>query len=264
MPTSKILISFSNVKSVKSIPNKETSFIANDSIIYSIYLPDFLNLESDLKRYLNLNEIGRAERFHRDIDRHRFIIYRAILKFILAAYTKLDVRTIAFDYHSNKKPYLASHPWLQFNSSHAEDYALIAISRKKIGIDIEHMSDDFNFNNLIQNVFGKEETSIIQNAVNKKQTFYTLWTRKEAFVKGIGKGIDDDFRYIPCLDGQHEIPSGLIQNTEDWQVCSFNVGNHYLAAVAMEGSSTYLIEPVLFTVPNTMKGLLKMAQLSID
>jgi 4'-phosphopantetheinyl transferase len=262
MPTSNIVISFSNIKSVKLIADKETSLITNETIIYSIYLPDFVNLKSDLAKYLNSTEINRAERFHSEIDRNRFIIYRSILKFVLAAHTKLSVKNIILDYHLNKKPYLASHPWLHFNMSHSEDYAVIAISRKKVGIDIEYISENFNFTNLLPNVFGNEETSIIQNAVNKKHTFYTFWTRKEAFIKTLGKGIDDDFKYIPCLDGTHPLDSTLLENTENWQMYSFYLENQYLGAIAVEGLSTSLKDPLLFTVPNSMKELLEMTQVS--
>jgi 4'-phosphopantetheinyl transferase len=43
----------------------------------------------------------------------------------------------------------------------------------------------------------------------------SLWTRKEAFVKkAVGKGIDEDFKNIPCLDGQH-FPN-IVQKSTSW------------------------------------------------
>jgi 4'-phosphopantetheinyl transferase len=167
----------------------------------------------------------------------------------------LDVKNIYLDYHFNKKPYLASHPWVCFNVSHSEDFAVIAISRNKIGIDIEYISEEFNFTNLISDVFNDNEVLAIQNAADKKQSFYTSWTRKEAFVKALGKGIDDDFKNIPCLDGQHYIDSTLLKINENWQVLSFELAEHYLGAVAFESLSTISKNLVLYTMPNTMKDL---------
>jgi 4'-phosphopantetheinyl transferase len=260
MQTSNLNISFSNIKEVELIPSKEFSLNFNDVIIYTVYLPHFLCLKSDLAKFLNSNELDRAKRFHKEIDRNRFIIYRSILKFILAAYTKLDVKNICLDYHFNKKPYLASHPGLYFNISHSEDFAVIAISHNKVGIDIEYVSEDFNFTNLLQDIFKDEEILEIQNTANKKRAFYTLWTRKEAFVKALGKGIDEDFKYISCLDGQHSIDSNLLKTTKNWKMHGFELADHYIGAVAFESSSTISENLILYAMPNKMEDLLKMTK----
>ena len=105
MQISKQFISCSNIKDVQLISGKEYSLDSNDVIIYTIYLPDFINLKSDLEEFLDSTELDRAERFHMELDRNRFIICRSILKFVLAAHTKLDVKSIYLDYHLNKKPY---------------------------------------------------------------------------------------------------------------------------------------------------------------
>jgi 4'-phosphopantetheinyl transferase len=264
MQMSKLFISPSTIKGIKLIPSKGYSLKTNDIIIYTVYLPNFINLKSDLARFLNSKELDRAKRFHKELDRNRFIIYRSILKFILAAHTKLNVKNINLDYQINKKPYLASHPWLHFNLSHSEDFAVIAISRKKVGIDIEYMSEDFNFTNLLPDIFDDNEILTIQNAVNKKHVFYTSWTRKEAFVKALGKGIDEDFKYIPSLDGHHNIDPILLKNTENWQVNSFDLAEHYLGAVAFESLSKISKNLVLYTLPNTMNDLLEMTQIRKD
>lgn len=264
METSKLFISFSNIRSVQLLSDKEFSLAKNDIIIYSIYLPNFIDLKSDLYKFLNSLEIKKAQRFYKEIDRNRFIIYRSILKLVLGAYTKLDVKNIYLDYDFNKKPYLASHPWLHFNISHSENFAAIAISRKKVGIDIEYLSEDFKFTNLLPDIFDDNEKSIIQNATDKKNTFYTLWTRKESFVKALGKGIDEDFKYIPSSDGQHTVDFELIKNTQNWQVYSFDLADHYLAAVTFEGLSSVSNNIELYSMPNNMKDLLKMAPIRND
>lgn len=261
MKISRLSISSSNIKDEKLIPSKDYSLNTNDVIIYTVYLPNFKHLIVDLAIFLNSTELNRAERFYKEIDKNRFLMYRAILKFILAAHTKLDVKNIFLNYDFNKKPYLASQPWLYFNISHSEDYAVIAISRKKVGIDIEYMSEDFKFTNLLPDIFEDNEILTIQNTVNKKHAFYTSWTRKEAFVKALGKGIDEDFKYIPSLDGEHNIDSTLIKNTENWQVVSFDLADDYLGAVAFESSSIITQNLLLYTVPNNMEDLLKMAQI---
>lgn len=259
MQTSKLFISISNVKGIQLIPNY--SLNTNEVIIYSIYLPNFIELESELTKFLNSTELERAERFHKELDKNRFIICRSILKIVLAAHTKLEAKNISLDYHFNKKPYLASHPSLHFNISHSEDYAVIAISNNKVGIDIEYVSEDFNFKEIMSDVFNDNEILAIQKAADKKHAFYTSWTRKEAFVKALGKGIDDDFKCIPCLDGEYSLDSNQLKTNESWQVYSFHLADQYLAAVAFESLPTISKNLVLFTIPNTMEDLLEMTQI---
>lgn len=259
MPLAKLFISNSNVKSVLLNPNY--SLNTNEVIIYTIYFPDFIHLKSDLSKFLSTSESSRGGRFHQKLDENRFIICRSILKIVLAAHTKMEAKNIEFDYHFNKKPYLASHPNLHFNVSHSENFAVIAISRNKVGIDIEHVSNDFNFNEILSGVFVENEISVIQNAVHKKHAFYNSWTRKEAFAKALGKGIDENFKAIPCLDGEHSIDSALYNTTADWHLYSFDFADQYLGAVAFENLSTISKNIMLFTIPNTMESLLEMIQI---
>lgn len=264
MPIAKPFISISPVKCDLLAPSIGYSLRPNEVIIYTIYLPDFVSLQADLAQFLNSDECNRAERFHKEIDRNRFIVRRAILKFILAAYTQMDVQNIHFDYHSNKKPYLTSHAGLHFNSSHSEDFAVIAISSDMVGIDIESISGNFDFTNLLPEIFDHSEILAIQNADNQRRLFYTFWTRKEAFVKALGKGIDDDFKTIPCLDGQHNIDSCLLQTNKNWQVYNFELAPNYLVAIAFESLSSFSKNLILYSVPNTMKELLKMTAIQHD
>lgn len=249
MLESNLFISSTNSINRKSMPCDGYLLGSEDVIIYSIFLPDFINLKSELAMFLNSDEINRAKRFYKEIDKDRFIIYRSMLKFIVAAYTKLDVTKIHFDYHSNKKPYLSSHPWLCFNISHSEDFAVIAISLNKVGIDIEYSAKDFAFNNLLPDIFNNNEVLAIENAVNKKDVFYHSWTRKEALVKGLGKGIDDDFKNIPSLDGHHRVDTTILKNAEKWQVTSFELADNYVGAIAFEGSTTNAKNLIWHAIP---------------
>lgn len=258
MTKSKLFISSVNLKCASLIPSKDYSLNTNDIIIYVVYLPDFIDLKPELATFCNSKEKSRAKRYHKEIDSSRFLITRSILKIIVAAYTQLSVKEISLDYQFNKKPYLASHPWLNFNISHSEDYAVIAISRIKIGIDIEYMSEDQDYTNLLIDVFNKKEILNIENATDKKNAFYTSWTRKEAFVKALGKGIDDDFKYIPCLDGQHRIDTNLLKNEKNWQVYSFDLAEHYSAAICFEGLPKDTTSLKMYNVPNSMKELLEI------
>jgi len=260
METAKVTISKAHIKDTKIIRITDDFLNAYDIVIYTIYLPDFSNLQIELSQFLNSKEYKRAERFYKPADKNQFIISRAILKFILAAYTKMDIRNIHLGVFLNKKPFLVSHPWLRFNVSHSKDFTTIAISRKNVGIDIEYMAKDFDHAELLPDIFNHQEILSIGNSIDKKQAFYTAWTRKESFVKALGKGIDEDFKYIPCLDGQHNIDFTLLKNSENWQVISFDLNEDYVGSIAFEGLSANPKNLILQTVPNTMQELIEMTQ----
>lgn len=261
MPKSNLSISFINSEDHKSSTDNGYSLSTDDVIIYTLHLPEYIELTKDLIHFLNPEERIRSERYYKEKDRNRFVICRAILKFVLAVHTKLDVKNINLDYHFNKKPFLASHPELHFNVSHSEDFAVIAISFSKVGIDVEYMVKDFDFINLLPDIFNKNEISDIQNAENKEYAFYSSWTRKEAFVKALGKGIDEDFKNIPCLNGHHSIDSIALKTNENWQVYGFDLAECYLAAVAFESSPTISKNLAIRTLPKTVKELLEITQL---
>lgn len=260
MQTAKVTVSSLHIEDIKMIRVNDDFLNDFDIVIYTIYLPDFYDLKTELSNFLNSKEIKKAERFYKPSDKNQFVISRAILKFILAAYIKMDVRNIHLDVFQNKKPFLVSHPWLRFNVSHSNDFTVIAISRKNVGIDIEYMAQDFDYAELLPDIFNYQEILSIENSIDKKQAFYTAWTRKESFVKALGKGIDEDFKNIPCLDGQHKIDFTLLKNSENWQIISFDLRENYIGSIAFEGLSIIPKNLIMQTVPNTMQELLEMTQ----
>lgn len=257
---SNIFISSINYDDHKSEAARDYSLCTADVIIYTLQVTDYLELTKDLISFLDPEERSRSYRYYKDTDRNQFIICRAILKIVLAAYTKVDAKNIRLDYHLNKKPYLSSHPGLYFNVSHSAEFAVIAISRNKVGIDIEYLAKDFTFTDLLPDVFHSNEVLTIQNTENQKHTFYKLWTRKEALVKGLGTGINDDFKNIPALDGPHIVDSNLLKNTENWQVYSFELDAPYIGAIAVECLSTTIPNVIMHSIPTTMNALIEMAQ----
>ncbi|WP_111307978.1 4'-phosphopantetheinyl transferase family protein [Confluentibacter sediminis] len=227
----------------------------SEIIIYKIYLPDFLNILNELFCFLDPKEIDRSNKFYKEIDKNRFIICRGLLKLILSIHTEIDIHKIKLDYHTNKKPYLSIHPSTFFNISHSGDFALISIANRSIGIDIEQITENYDLVNSLLHIYSDKETSFIQNATNKNHAFYSLWTRKEAFVKALGKGIDDDFSKFPSLNGAHVIDSSLTGSEKSWQIHGFEIDDNYIGAVAYEVKVPNPEKILVFTLPNKIKDL---------
>ena len=205
--------------------------------LFKIELSGYYGRVSQLENYLTSTELQRAKRYHFEKDRNRFIICRSILKILLAEQIGLEVYEISIDIHPNKKPYLSSHPSVFFNVSHAGEYALIAIGKNIVGVDVEKVDQDYDYSETIPHIFNKTEIDILSATTDLKRTFFKFWTRKEAIVKATGIGISDDFAQIPASDGLHVLESELLGNIPNLLVLSFDLDEHYIGSVAFEGKN---------------------------
>jgi 4'-phosphopantetheinyl transferase len=171
----------------------------------------------------------------------------------LAEHIGLDVNKIIIDIDSNKKPYLSSHPSVFFNVSHSGDYAVIAIAKCPVGVDVEYVNKDFEYEEILPTVFNQLEIDKIQNSINKHHTFYTYWTRKEAIVKAIGKGIDDDLIKLSVTEGLHSVPRALVGNFEKINVFSFNINQDYVGALAITEDIHDFEKIIFYPLPTSDK-----------
>ncbi len=84
---------------------------------------------------------------------------------------------------------------LDFNVSHSEDLALIAVlpGRGSVGVDLEriaHISDLLGFARTV--CTSRELGQLLRRREQQLESFYRLWTCKEAYLKGIGSGLSAD------------------------------------------------------------------------
>ena len=183
------------------------------------------------KTALQPDEISRARRFHRPEDQNRFIYGRHLLRTLAGRYTRQHPSEICFTVGTNQKPEIeGTTPW-HINVSHAGQWVLIAIGTTSVGVDVEENKPDFTYQDVLTHSFTLSERQYIA-ANDSRSLFYRSWTRKEALVKATGKGLDDDFQWVPCLDGRHRIGRDRIGATGQWSVNSFTVSDGYSAAVA--------------------------------
>lgn len=204
----------------------------DDIFIYKIAIHRHLTDLSSLKNLLDEHELKKADRYFQDFHRDRFIVRRAVLRQILGRHTNQRPESIRFGYNASKKPYLLSNDHqVSFNVSYSNDYILIGVAPFAIGVDIEYLDPDFSFSAMLYESFGNEERTYITET-NSVKRFFKLWTRKEAFFKGTGQGIDDRFKECPVLDGRHKLPSSFDNSNQDWYIKSFDITNNYQASVA--------------------------------
>jgi len=140
---------------------------------------------------LSDDEMLKAQAFKLPTLRDRYVATRGMLRETLAGYLAVDPATLKFVSGPYGKPALLDEP-LQFNISHTADLLLIAVANfADIGIDVETVKLRRNFENLAQRCFSvREYQDWCELPVEwQADAFYRLWTKKEAFVKAVGRGI---------------------------------------------------------------------------
>ena len=87
------------------------------------------------------------------------------------------------------KPYLIGAPQVQFNLSHAGDWAVCAVGSHPVGVDIEQCRAGRR--DVARRFFHPDEVQYLDTLSPAARTdaFYTLWTLKESYVKADGRGL---------------------------------------------------------------------------
>ncbi|MBC7553338.1 MAG: 4'-phosphopantetheinyl transferase superfamily protein [Taibaiella sp.] len=165
------------------------------------------NYRDELDHYwvlLSALEQETASRYVRTTDQERYILTRGLLRQLINKYTGIPVDKVGYHYGLFGKPYIQGSI-IEFNVAHSGDAIIIAFCKRPVGVDIEVLNMSFDFKPVLESCFDVDEIKHIINAPIPVVAFYQLWTCKEALLKAIGKGIDDDIKLVPSLPGEHSL-----------------------------------------------------------
>jgi len=208
------------------------AFSINSSAdIWRINIQSNLSLLQSLSTLLTHDETIKAGRFAHKHDSDRYIISRGAIKLIMGRYLNRKPALIEIAAGENKKPYIKDSP-LFYNLSHSGNWIILGVSDSAIGIDTELVNNSFDFSDVLDEHFSPGESRFIKETKSAGR-FFMLWTRKEALTKATGKGLDEDLKFIPSLDGQHGVNSDLFFSENNWKVNSFVLSEDYFASTAL-------------------------------
>ena len=135
--------------------------------------------------FLSEEEAQRASRFRFEGDRVRWRRARSALRAILSRYAGDAPEALRFVYGPHGKPALSPATDIEFNLSHAGDWAMIAVARAvPAGVDIERIRPNVD----IAALLGRLGETGLPAAV---PDLYQAWTRREARSKAIGGALFD-------------------------------------------------------------------------
>jgi 4'-phosphopantetheinyl transferase len=160
---------------------------------------------------LSGDERVRADRFSLPEGRRRFVVGRAMLRRLLAERLGICAAAIRFTEGAHGKPHLVADanrtkPPLEFNLSHTDDLALIVIGPSEVGVDVESFDRQVETMAVVRRFFSETERSgfeAVPGGIARDQLFFRVWTRKEALVKAVGRGLN-------CPLSSFSVPLGPI------------------------------------------------------
>ncbi|MDJ0533219.1 MAG: 4'-phosphopantetheinyl transferase superfamily protein [Xenococcaceae cyanobacterium MO_207.B15] len=204
-----------------------------------------------LETTLSEDEQLRANRFRFPNHRRRFVAARGILRQLLGFYLQTSGDIVSFTYNLKGKPQLApdfSNTNLEFNISHSQDLALYSFNRDQIiGIDLEYLRDNVDYENIAQRFFCQREFNLITTCPKQQQLarFYQLWTAKEAYLKATGEGLAGGLETLEInFDSAGNIYLYKIKNQKNlahqWSLYNFIPETNFIATIALSGKEKKL------------------------
>jgi 4'-phosphopantetheinyl transferase len=201
-----------------------------------------------LTSYLSADEVSRAARFVFPRDRDHFIVARGRLRELLGKYLRCSPNAVQFKTGRYGKPSLLDdRDPLRFNLSHSHGLALYGFCMgRELGIDTEKIRPGFAGEGIAERYFSPaERTQLAELPKELRDTaFFLCWTRKEAYIKAHGDGLQiplDSFD-VSLKPGEPETLRSV--DSDRWSMRSFAPAPEFVAAMITEGEirSTRFLE----------------------
>ena len=196
----------------------------------------------ELASFAPKHELEQARSMWIPSVRERYAISRIFLRTTLSFYLGIDATDIVFELSQFGKPRIAKSD-LEFNLTHSANLALLAIaSNRRVGIDVEQVSTDPRVLEIARRFFSTDEYAALEALPSDLllSAFYATWTRKEAFLKGVGLGIARHLAKCAVSVSPRE-PAAVLRVDWDsslagrWHLYDLDVDEGYFSCLAVEG-----------------------------
>ncbi|HUN22982.1 MAG TPA: 4'-phosphopantetheinyl transferase superfamily protein [Anaerolineales bacterium] len=172
------------------------------------------NIPAKWETVLSQAELARAERFRFEHHRIEWVKGRYALRWVLARYLQTQPAAVQIVTSPFGKPLLEANLNLHFNLSHSRGHWLLAVAKSPVGVDLEWwLRADTDWKSLASAYYCAAEKLALTNSQSPAQTFFQIWSAKEAYLKAVGTGIVDGLAELDTTQGKidkwwlHSFPS---------------------------------------------------------
>jgi 4'-phosphopantetheinyl transferase len=194
---------------------------------------------AELRTSLAPGEIERANRYVFESDRLRYEAGRGILRRLLSRYHNCP--PAAFEIHTNPfgKPVVDGD--ICFNLSHSGPLAVYVFARNSgVGIDLEQIRTDVECVEIAGRYFtGAELGELVATPKEtRNEAFFRGWTRKEAYVKALGRGLSTSLSSFEVGITNQDTLLGSDSDNIGWVVKSFVPHQNFVGSVVTSGQES--------------------------
>jgi 4'-phosphopantetheinyl transferase len=211
-----------------------TDSSAGDVDVWTVRVPEHLDRLRDYCDLLDENERRRCAAFRFEHLRDAYAVRHGVLRIVLAKYLGVQPRDVEFGFGEAGKPFVArpAKP-IQFNMSDSGDLAVIAVTQgAEVGIDVELMKAEAPPWEIAAQLAPAERAALEAERSGEAKTrlLYRIWTRKEAYLKGLACGLGF------ALDA-FAVPTSPAESWElnNWSGRDFSPAEGYAGSLLVHG-----------------------------
>jgi len=136
---------------------------------------------------VSVEETSRADSMSSTATRRGFLSGRRLVRNLLSRWFSVDSINLPIRLSSHGRPYLDGESYPRFSISHSGDLVMAAFFEEEVGADLE-MERPLDMTALSSRFFSDEEARLVREQ-ESIQTFFRLWTCREAAIKADGRGM---------------------------------------------------------------------------
>lgn len=212
-----------------------------ENIVYFIELSESLDPQQNiLIDFISEEKKCCLKKRQFNIDMKLGLYAELLVRCQICKLLNVSNQDIVFDVNKNGKPYLRGYPNFYFNISHTKTAVIVAFSNTEIGADIEKIKT-VSFD-IMNRHFTETEQRYILESMDKDRAFYEVWTRKEAYFKHIGKGLQFPLTSFDVMNPPIKLQIQTFQlNDYIISVCAENYGISFHISKLFEDQFTKMV-----------------------
>jgi 4'-phosphopantetheinyl transferase len=189
-----------------------------------------------LARTLSPSQNARTDAFRFERHRAQHVFRCGMLRSLLASYTRTEPEQLVFAVNAFGKPMLAGAPadvHASFNLSHSDELVVVAIAAgPELGVDVEAIRPIPDLEAIARHHFAAAERGQLAAAPagQREALFLRLWTRKEAYVKAVGRGLSMPLDSFDVSASDRPVRSACTE----WWLHDLRMPPGYVGALAVQ------------------------------
>ncbi len=192
-------------------------------------------LERLAQGWLDPQEQAHLEKIPRAEVRSQYLAARAVCRWVLSHYARIDPAEWRFAAGAYGKPRIArprAFSSLRFNVTHTHGLLVCLVSRVgEVGVDAEEISRKVDIAEITRHFFSPSEREMLDglSGARRIRRFFELWVLKEAYLKARGRGLSISPERILIQLNKSGEPAPI----RDWQLALHRPTPRHVAATAI-------------------------------